>query len=441
MRSKLLALALLAGTSTLVLPATAQDETAECTAESCYSAEAVRADITELYAVLQARHPNLYARTDKAQYDMFVEGLIDDVTGPMPKAEAHFMFQQLLAKARTATTFTSAHMEDLFAALAGGGKLFPLNVRFDGMKMVLKSHAAEDDSLPPGTEIVAINDIETNWLGMYFDPFVSAENNDVIRAQLANGLPMYLPFLLEGAETLQLTVDRDGTNETVTVAAVDMATFEAITAARGDEAPEADKPEKLFVDDSGIAYFRPSFAPNEGAVSDAFATINAAGASDLLIDLRDSLGGDLDRFAPVLAHIAGAPFVMTGAVSERLEDGTLAEQGATTFQPVEGGFGGTVWILVDESTRGETVRVAAAAQDQRLATILGRPTVDLASGFAGKARHTLANSGVKFSMPTRYMLRASGDDTGEGVTPDMGLSGDDLLEAAMRHIGFEKDAR
>jgi hypothetical protein len=126
----------------------------------------------------------------------------------------------------------------------------------------------------------------------------------------------------------------------------------------------------------------------------------------LLIDLRDSSGGNEAFAIDLLSWFAPHPFRL-----HRADD-------PTDPRPVPR-FEGKVFLLVNRNSCAACAVFAAAVQDQHFGLILGERTSDLATGDTAIRTFELENSNLVVGYPTSHIVRLAGDDAPRFVLPDI----------------------
>lgn len=476
------------------VPALAGLPPRSCAAADCVAAEQARADLRSLYATMRESHFNLYARVSEAAYDAHLKVLTDSVTGPMGKPAFNLLLQRLLAFGRVGHARTDAPVQDALAHVQSGGKVLPLNVTIKDGAMLLDDWADAEGKLAPGSEIVSISRTPVPELYRQLRTIVSADTDQLLQAQVEQGLPLYLYLLLGPVERARVeTRSADGRVTAHDVAAVDFATMKSLRPSEPVEKPALDPGKRDFrmIGDK-VAFLRPGPfgnvegeassgepydpAPFEAFLTKAFERFESGRAADLIIDLRGNQGGDNSFSDLMIARIADRPFrfasrfqVKASAANkshyamQKIEPGSLMELMAARERRAPNGtiytvdlplveprttnrFDGRVWVLIDRHSYSNAAVVAATIQDYGFGELMGEATADLATTFGSVEHFELRKGGVSVAYPKSYMVRPSGDETVRGVQPDIGLPGqpiddraDKVLEAALAHIARAKE--
>ena len=178
-----------------------------------------------------------------------------------------------------------------------------------------------------------------------------------------------------------------------------------------------------------------------------------------MLDLRNNPGGDSSFSDPMIAWFADRPFrfaskfliksSVAAAASnqarlEKIPGGTetvshmFAKSYAQTpigevfdfeipfAEPRQGDrYKGAVYVLINRHSYSNAVNVAAIIQDYDFGTIVGEKTSDMATTYGAMESFVLPNTGIKVSFPKAHIIRPSGDEKTDGVTPDI------LIESAI----------
>lgn len=448
------------------------------TVENKLSVAELRADFATLYKSLRASHYDLYAHRSRADYDAYFRGESTALDTPLDRAEAARRFQRFVAYGRVAHAHIDAPIASFMSWRAQGGKMLPLFARVVDGKVYLLEAADADGHLPAGTEIETVDgEPALVWLDR-LAAYVSADRPYMAYAQLEKMLPIAAWEALGPIDVVQVRArGPDGAVFTQRVAALSADEYGRLGKRYPTPAPDTDfnqRDWRLLGD--GIAYLRPGPFYNIEAAADgpapsyeasayrrfidgAFEKIIVAGATDLIVDLRDNPGGDNSFSDPMVAWFATRPFkfassfrikasaankawyraqqakneaaktppdaVMTALVKAEFahSDGQRYDYPIALVEPrPQPRFGGRVYVLVNRHSYSNATSVAALIQDYGFGRILGEETSDLPSSYASVVYFDLPHTGFSVTYPKSRFLRPSGDRALRGVIPDIAIA-------------------
>ena len=447
-------------------------------ADSLFTEEAVRADLADLYETLRAAHYDLYVYADSAAYEARYREALAAIDGPMTRLDAVRLLMPFVAFGDVGHARIDFPIADYVPYVTGGGTLLPFDVRTEGGR-TLVAHSYTD-AVRPGDELIALDGRPaTEWAGR-LGRYVSAERDYMRRAQLETLFPRLL--WLDGGRTdsFRVTLRPAGADADTSFA---LAAGDALAVEQAKASWEAAPREReARVLDGGVAYLRPGpfYAAGEGEslttfeafIDGAFRQFVEAGATDLVLDLRDNPGGDNSFSDPVVAWFADRPFrftsdyrVRASAETRQVLEGLTAEYpGGISAQMLDAmrerpdgerfafeipevsprsdsTFEGRVWALVNRHSYSNAASVAAVVQDYGFATVLGEETSDLPTSYASSAQFTLPHTGLVVTYPKGYFVRPNGDEAVRGVVPDhriarptISTKGDATLAATVEYV-------
>ncbi len=451
------------------------------------SAEDARADLDDLYTGLEQAHFDLFAHRPRAEYDRLYADLRGQISEPMTKASAAITFQQLVAYGRIGHARLDAQNVAFVEHLQGGGKILPLFIRVDEGRVLLTAAADSEGLFTAGTEVLALNgEPVAAWLER-LGAWVSAERPYMTHALMEEAFPVLLWFALPAAEGIDVVGRRaDGTGLQGRVTAVSFGDYQAIQAAWPTPSIITDFSTREFRQlDDHVAYLRPGpFQEHPDAASggqgfvafvdEAFSRAIQAGATDMIIDLRNNAGGDNSFSDPMIAWFADRPFRFASSFTLRAspqakawyrrggqelpsaDDIGARLAAAVAVQPdgarypfelelnaprAEPRFHGRVHVLVNRHSYSNAASAAALIQDYGFGEIIGEETADVPTTYASIMSFDLPRTGFTVTFPKSRIVRPNGDEELAGVIPDrvlprepIGVAEDVVLEQARADI-------
>ncbi|HEX3480326.1 MAG TPA: S41 family peptidase [Kofleriaceae bacterium] len=419
---------------------------------------------------LQQAHYDLYARAPHHDYDALYAAMRGRITEPEPALEVATRFQRFVAFGKVAHARIDATYDAFDHYLAGGGSAFPLLIRVVGDRVFITENRSGLPAIERGDELVALDGQPVeHWLARLARN-QSADTPYLAHALMERDFPMLLWIELGRVDRFAISARRAGG------APFDV-TLPACTDAEMRVAART-QPPVLALDrnariahmvGSGLAYLRPGpfYNVDPGATNEydntafrrfidgAFDRFLAAGASALVIDLRDNPGGDSSFSDLMVGWFADRPFTFESSFQIRVSAQAIASNqkrvelapddahsvsrrfaaayagarlGDTIAFAVSAAaphpaprFTGKVYVLINRHSFSNTVAVAALVQDYGFGTVLGEETADLATTYGAMETFTLSHSGLEVGFPKAYIVRPNGDLAPRGVVPDLAI--------------------
>lgn len=403
--------------------------------------QALRSDLAFVMDTLRAKHPDLENMVDAEALASQVASIDRGLTRPMDRAEAWRRFSTLnpiLADGHLLIGYPDWRGEAQRTLEAGQG-LFPFEVTLDDEGAPYIRAALGGEATPlAGARILRINGEDA---GAVAQAMLARAHGDTprFRRALVERRWWFFYLMLYGApQTFDLELD--GVPQT------------AHRASAGRVLPETLRSEERF-DETFACEVRPaggvitlgSFAwPDKARVLEftaaCFRRMQDAGATRLIIDIRDNGGGDDDHWIEgVMPYLTDRPFRTGGRYIKRttVEDPETGLIKGLTVRgendPVEAPhlddserFKGEVTVLVGPFTYSSAVLFANVMKDFGLADLAGRGGSARTRQTGGVRTATLPATGLILSYPRFILSRPSGEEEPALLTPDIEVADDPL---------------
>lgn len=436
-----------------------------------FTPDELRADFAQMYLGLKLAHFDLFAFTPQRRLDRRYAQLLSQLDRPMSRFEAKVLFELFAAEVRMGHTRIDSPTADWNTYRKSDGKGFPLQIRIVDGRTYVANNLSGVDAIRPGDEITRLNGQNMqHWL-QRSERHVSAESAYMAHSLMEYDFAIYLWVELGAVEGFDIVVRRAGSPARQLL--LPARTFTEMEVERARQPADLDlenplREAKLL--DARIAYLRPGPFYNVEAktgadewdvsgfrqfIDRAFEEFLRAGASRLIIDLRDNPGGDSLFSDVMVAWFADRPFRFAsqfkikvsaatiaanaariehdaeaaGPVSQQFADlyarhriGDVADFAIPLAPPRAGErFAGKVFVLIDRHTYSNSVAVAALVQDYRFGMIVGEATSDMATTYGAMEQFALDRTGLTVGYPKARIVRPNGDLRSRGVTPDLAI--------------------
>ena len=442
-------------------------QTPEVFQEEAFSQAQIRSDFETLYDGLKSAHIDLYAHQEKGAYDALYTEMVNAFDEPQTPFQVQTEFQKFVAFGNVGHARIEFPYTDYQTFRDGGGKSFPVYLRFqDGRPFVGENYSGRD-KIEAGMELISVDNIPADEYLLSLEQHISADTRYMAHSLLEFTLPQYIWLEYGEVETFSLELlSIDGERFKVEVPSRSWPEIEQTMEAAppGFTLSSYERIAKVLPKNTG--YLRPGpfydFETPDNPwnnkdfarfIDDAFQSYLDAGVNKLIIDLRLNPGGDSSFSDLMIAWFADKPFSFASEFivrsswqaqasnQARLDANPESVEGvsgryAKLFEKTPFGenfkfdipeglprkgkkFTGEIFVLIDRNSYSNAVNVASIIQDYNMGIIIGEKTSDMATTYGAMETFTLPETGLSVGFPKAHIIRPNGDRKVDGVTPDI----------------------
>lgn len=468
----------LAGLLVLMLAGCTSAKHSHYTFNQKYPADALRKDLVVLKNVLEANHPSLYWYTSKDSLDHTFDQTFNSITDSLTEVQFHNKVARVVSKIRCG--HTSVRFSNQYNKQYDKNKypMFPLFIKTWGDSMVvLKNLLPKDSILKQGTIITSINGKSNKWILDSIFQFISTDGySENYKSQIASlNFPAWykVVFGLDSSYQIQyidttgkeaVTViknfdlkkasipKKDSLNKRITVP--DAGKMPPLTRKQKRQIRSQSK-ESMMIDTSlSTAYIRLTTFGNKKLRSffrNSFQTIHQQHLQNLVIDLRENGGGDVQKSVLLSKYLVDSAFKVGDTVaavsrsfkygryirssfwywfpmnfiSKKMSDGRIHQRRMEThyFQPkTKNHFNGTLYLVQGGYTFSAASMFVSSLKGQANVKVVGEET---GGGYYGNSAMylltvVLPNSHIRVGLPMyRLVINAQRIKNGKGILPDI----------------------
>ncbi len=397
---------------------------------------ALHQDIDAYVAGVRARHPDFKGYADEQALQQRVQALKEQIDRPLTRVEFFRYVGQLSHLFNDGHSFLIWPYQEYAAAVEAGQQPFPFAVKEQNGALYLAqgyelAAANDSQSLPAGSQIMAINGVPAEQIIAAGQQYVGGETRRLRDAFVAARFPQILwaVFGMLGEFELELQHEQ----QLVTAKVNSGQQWHALTPQAVNEDLE------LQMLTQNLAYLRVgSFDVNPDQFADDieayFATLKQQGTRSLIIDIRDNTGGNTDTATELASYLAAEPFKLVSHVTERLNEdnrgwfgykGSAGDMVRTAWSdevsPKSDAkrFAGDVYVLIGPVTYSAAIVFATTVQDNQMGKLVGEPTGGYANQTAQGNLFNLPHSQLRAYVATRLLVRPNGATEVTSVVPDV----------------------
>jgi C-terminal processing protease CtpA/Prc len=420
-------------------------------------------DIDYFMEVLEEVHVNPYLNIQKDKFYSEIKKLKTNIDKPLTRKEFYQIFTPVVLMLKDSHTNTHFPQEIFDQYIKKGGKLFPIDITVDENKKVFVKNDYSPNAILPGTEIISINSIKSEFIVNKFLQYEKgiAETANIKRIQGRFRDMLWQVYDFEGPFKLKLE-NEDIIVEGMTLDKIEQRKKSDDTQNAGRESIEF----KKIDENIGLLKVQ-SFWISEDEFNEkiraCFAQIKKDSIKSLIIDVRDNQGGSEVNGNELLQYITDKPFNMYSLFlrkkSKRYCDrfredykwwarwfmtirthtwfdenakiifgsyvntpyGEVDSLAFPIIQPRDNPlrFKGQIFVLMNHYSYSATVGFLGAVKDYQIAPIVGTESGESPNGFGEAYYFDLPNSRLLCRSSTTFMLRPNRDPTMiSGLLPD-----------------------
>lgn len=454
----------------------------------------MKADLRIVKSAWENIHPGLYRYNTPAEIDSYFKAMDVKTNLPMEQRSFFILLSQLNIKLRCGHSFVSYYNnKKILKANLYSSVFLPVLYRVVDGKMVITYNLSDAETIKPGSELLAINNIPVRQIIDSLLTVSKADGLNGLNKQLDNMniyprdintdryclfdifFPLFFKQNINEKEFVLTIKPAVGKIFTVTVEGLSKENRQAAYIARFGEVPKNEKSWYLKpVDNNTIIFRLGDFATfnwkfNFNKYLDSvFVAINKAGYKNLIVDIRENEGGADDARDAVLSYLTPKPIGCANPVRRlyrytSLPDSLLPyldtwddgfKKPKTGYKKTEDGFyerenpnadclpvlsnpnhfKGKIYLITDATNSSATFIMADAFKRNKLGTIVGEKTGGTQQGINGGELFFmyLPYSKIEMDLPLIYQAPRT-------QRPDEGILPDYEVKTKIKDIAFMKD--
>jgi hypothetical protein len=418
-------------------------------------------DVNQFFTTMRRVHPNLLGKIGKENYAKLKQQTVDgiaarlDSKGEIPTEDLASLLY-----------FAGASFKDGHTAVHWGTKLNEWNTRgnrfpafrlaFDNGRFMI---AGARDQTIVGTELMAVNGAP---VVEFLRPILDRCSGETLPFRMSvftmdEALWYYMTNLFGGSAPYLMQVrDSGGQSREVTLETLNFHDYRGFLRHSAEQMfhPNDRGIKVEFFDSGATAHFLyPSFhqsVEEKRKMDQVFEEIQSKGSRNLILDIRDNLGGQSSMGEHLFGYIYGEKFRLLRQVrikasrdvlphvpwwarpivfllSGHVMGHSISEHAVPRPKTF---FSGRTFLLVDNGSYSMASSVTTMFRDYKAGTILGYETGGLPVTFGEPVYFTLKNSRIRCSVSATQILppQAWPGDEEHGVIPDVPLNEGNLAE-------------
>ncbi|MCI1265005.1 MAG: S41 family peptidase [Saprospiraceae bacterium] len=418
-----------------------------------YSTNELKADLKYLKNKLESKHPGLHLYTSKSNMDQVFDSLENGISKPMTELEFY------------------KHIAIISSMIKDGHTIIlpsPTNINFHySMSHFLPYHFAilnhqlfidmvytHDGSIPIGSEIIRINHVEVTEIIKQLGTRLVRDGYNLTYPNwiLNNYFRQYYSFIYDHPDNYVIDYKTNGQVFTATIKALPI---DSIFYYRQKHYPNKtfsnlpnDGLKLNFINENNYAILtikdfhndvlKKDYKQNfKSVIALFFEQIKNSQTENLILDLRNNQGGDIENGVYLLSYLLDKPFSIVQKYY-RVDKNKLKQcKGPSLGQhiPESNPFKGKLYVLINGGSFSNSGIVASCLQSNHRATFIGQETGGNPHVIAGFTKDiTLPNTKIQVQIPTKqFVITDKLNNDGHGVIPNH------IVEPILKDILENKD--
>jgi len=379
--------------------------------------DTLKKELQQIYTLLIEHHSNVYKFTNKNEFKLKYEEQLSQINYPMTIGEFFRIAMPLVELVHCG--HTNLEMPDEFWT-GLNNNAFPLKLYFIDNKAFIADNITKKTNMPIGAEVLAINDIPISTFldSAYYFISADGQNTTFKRAMLPYIFSDLFTILYGGQEKFKIQFQELGhleSKEFFIMPIERKAPYELIQKySTPDFNLEIDKDKNTAILTIHDFNFYNTPNPCIRFIDSAFAEIKKSHVENLILDLRNNIGGDPLNAAHLLSYIEKKPVAYFKKVK--------VKPYAPLFKTIplaENHFEGNVYALINGQCFSTAGHLCSLLKYHTFATLIGEQTGGSYQSNGGIVSYNTRQT--RFSLPIAQMtFTAVTKDLPEdnGIVPD-----------------------
>lgn len=403
-----------------------------------YSTNELKADLKYLKNKLESKHPGLHLYTSKSNVDQVFDSLENGISKPMTELEFYkhiAIISSMIKDGHTILLPSPTNINFHFSM----SHFLPYHFAILNHQLFIDMVYTHDGSIPIGSEIIRINHVEVSEIIQQLSTRLVRDGYNLTYPNwiLNNYFRQYYSFIYDHPSNYEIGYK---TNGQVFTASIKALLIDSILYYRQKHYPNktfSNLPNdglklniinennyailtiKDFHNDALKKDYKQNF---KSVIASFFEQIKNSQTENLILDLRNNQGGDIENGVYLLSYLLDKPFSIVQKYY-RVDKNKLKQCKGPSLgrhNPKSNPFKGKLYVLINGGSFSNSGIVASCLESNLRATFIGQETGGNPNVIAGFTKDiTLPNTKVQVQLPTKqFVITDKFNNDGHGVIPD-----------------------
>lgn len=429
--------------------------------EVVFSTDDLKADLKYLKAKLENNHPSLYLYTSKSIIDKVFDSLENSISKPLTELEFYKHITIISSIIKDGHTIILPSVESTNTQ-GNTSNFLPYHFVILNNQLFLDMVCTSDNSIPVGSEIITINNVQANDIIKKLSERQVRDGNNLTYPIwiLSNYFRQYYSFIFGHPANYAITYKINGQTNAASIKALPK---DSIYFYRQKNYPnktfsnlpneglklkiENDKKYAILtIKDFHNDVLKREYKQNfDKVIASYFEQINNSKTENLILDLRNNQGGDIENGVNLLSYLLDKPFSVVQEYNcvENNEVQHCNGPSLGQHNPKANNFKGKLYVLINGGSFSNSGIVASCLQANNRAIFIGQETggnPNVIAGFIEDIK--LPKTKIQVQVPTKqFVIRDKANNKGQGVMPTQLVIPKlaDILEGKDTELGYTID--
>ncbi|MBS1609812.1 MAG: hypothetical protein JSS70_13830 [Bacteroidetes bacterium] len=405
--------------------------------EPVFSTEELKADLKQLRTKLENNHPGLYLYSSKPAIDKVFDSLENSILKPLTELEFYRHITIISSIIKDGHTILLPD-EKITNSEGNIVNFLPYHFVILNNQLFIDMVYTGDNSIPAGSEITSINNVAASEIIRLLSERQVRDGNNLTYPLwiLSNYFRQYYSFIFGRPANYSINYKISGQPNTASVKAL---TKDSIYFYRQKNYPgktfsnlpneglklkieNGNKYAILTIKDFHNDVLKKEYKQNfDKVIAAYFEQINNSKTGNLVLDLRNNQGGDIENGVYLLSYLLDKPFSVVREYNCVNNNEVLHCNGPSLGEhpPKPGNFKGKLYVLINGGSFSNSGIVASCLQANQRATFIGQETggnPSVISGFIKEIK--LSNTKIRVQIPTKqFVITSKANNNGQGIIP------------------------
>jgi hypothetical protein len=405
--------------------------------EVVFSTDELKADLKYFRTKLENNHPSLYLYTSKTTVDKVLDSLENSIFKPLTELEfyKHITIISSIIKDGHTIILPSAEITNNQGITSN---FLPYHFVILNNQLFLDMVYTSNNSIPVGSEIININNVEASEIIKELTERQVRDGNNLTYPIwiLSNYFRQYYSFIFGHPENYEISYKINGQTNTTSVKALPKDSIYFYRQKNYPNKTFSNLPNEglklkivndnkyaiLTIKDFHNDVLKKEYKQNfDKVIASYFEQINNSETENLIVDLRNNQGGDIENGVYLLSYLLDKPFSVVQEYNcvENNEVRHCNGPSLGQHNPKSRNFKGKLYVLINGGSFSNSGIVASCLQANKRATFIGQETGGNPNVLAGFIKEIkLPYTKTQVQVPTKqFVITDKVNNNGRGVMP------------------------